>query len=136
MKLAASQEPSSEDDIKALVDFSPIPVPRDYLDLVKKGSELEIGVDLREEGYWFIRIYGAAGAIEMNTAYAVQKHLRHALALGDNEGGDMLVLVEDANPPGIYRIPMSCLSDMDEATYIANSLTELLSHGKNVELLF
>jgi len=136
LKLAASLPPSSNEEIEALLHFSPIDVPTDYLDLIKQGSQMEIGADLGDEGYWFIRIYGAARAIEMNKAYKVQQHLKQALAIGDNEGGDMLLLTSDAKPPGIYRIPMSCISDMDDATYIADNLTELLVQGKNLELLF
>lgn len=136
LKVEAFQPRSSEDEIQALLDFSPISVPDDYLSLIREGSELEIGVDLADEGYWFIRIYGAATALEMNQAYRVQKGLPNALALGDNEGGEMLVHIPSASPPGIYHIPMSCLSDMDEATHIAADLTELLVHAKNVDLVF
>ena len=136
LKLAASQAPSTKEEIKALLEFSPIHVPPEYLQLIQEGSELEIGVDLQGEGYWFIRIYGAANAKEMNQAYRVQEDLRQSLAIGDNEGGHMLVLVPTATPPGIYRIPMSCLSDLDDATFIATDLTELLVNGKNLRRVF
>lgn len=136
LKLAASSHPSSENEIQTLLDFSPIAVPEDYLALIRHGSELEIGVDLGAEGYWFIRIYGAATAIRMNEAYHVQRGLPQALAIGDNEGGEMLLQMPSANPPGIYHIPMSCLSDMEESTYIAASLEELLTQGKNLDLVF
>ena len=136
LKLAASEVPSTKEEIKALLGFSPIPVPPEYLQLIQQASELEIGVDLGSRGYWFIRIYGAEGVIEMNKAYKVQKNLKQVLAIGDNEGGEMLVLAPHASPPGIYLNPMSCLSDMDEATFIASNLTELLVQGKNLELLF
>ncbi len=136
LKLATSRPRSSEEEIRALLEFSPIPVPEEYLSLVREGSELEIGVDLGDEGYWFIRIYGAATAIRMNEAYHVQRGLPQALAIGDNEGGEMLLQMPSANPPGIYHIPMSCLSDMEESTYIAANLKELLTQGKNLDLVF
>lgn len=136
MKIAASDSASTDEEIEELRQFSPIEIPPDFLDLIKHASEIEIGVDLGDDGYWFIRVYGAAGVVEMNKAYNVQKHLHQALAIGDNEGGDMLLLAPHASPPGVYRIPMSCLSDMDDATYIADNLTELLVKGKNLKLLF
>jgi len=136
LKLAASEAPSTKEEIKAFLEFSPIPVPTEYLQLIQHGSDLEIGVDLGSSGYWFIRIYGAADGIEMNKMYEVQKELKHVLAIGDNEGGHMLVLAPHANPPGIYRNPMSCLSDMNEATFIASNLTELLVGGKNLSRVF
>lgn len=135
LKLAASRPPSTKEEIKALLEFSPIPVPQEYLQLIQQGSEMEIGVDLGCRGYWFIRIYGATTAIEMNKAYKVQK-VKNVLAIGDNEGGEMLVLAPQADPPGIYLNPMSCLSDMDEATFIASNLTELLVDGKNLRHVF
>ena len=136
LKLVSYQAPSTKEEINALVEFSPIEVPSEYLQLIQEGSELEIGVDLQGEGYWFIRIYGASNAKEMNQTYRVQEDLRQSLAIGDNEGGHMLVLVPTATPPGIYRIPMSCLSDLDDATFIANDLTELLVKGKNLRRVF
>jgi hypothetical protein len=136
LKLAASDPPSTKDEIKDLLEFSPIPVPEEYLQLIQQGSEMEIGVDLGSRGYWFIRIYGASGAIEMNKIYEVQKDLTHVLAIGDNEGGDMLIVAPHASPPGIYRNPMACLSDMDSATFIASNLTELLVEGRNLSLVF
>lgn len=136
LKLVASQAPSTKDEIKALVEFSPIPIPPEYLQLIQQGSEMEIGVDLGSDGYWFIRIYGAAGVIEMNEAYEVRKKLKTVLAIGDNEGGDMLLLAPHASPPGIYLNPMSCLRDMNESTFIASNLTDLLVNGKNLRLVF
>lgn len=136
LKLAASQPPSTKEEVNALLEFSPIPVPSEYLQIIQHGSNLEIGVDLGSRGYWFIRIYGAAVVIEMNKAYEVQKELKHVLAIGDNEGGEMLVLAPQADPPGIYLNSMSCLSDMDEATFIASNLTELLVDGKNLRHVF
>lgn len=136
LKLAASQAPSTKEEIKALLEFSPIRVPSEYLQLIQQGSALEIGVNLGSKGYWFIRIYGASRAIEMNEIYEVQKEVKNVLAIGDNEGGDMLVVAPQASPPGIYLNPMACLSDMDQATFIASNLTELLVHGKNLRSVF
>lgn len=136
LKIAASQRPSTKEEIQGLLEFSPISVPPEYLEIIEQGSELEISVNLGSRGYGFIRIYGAAGVIEMNKIYNVQKNLKHVLAIGDNEGGDMLVLAPHASPSGVYLNPMSCLSDMEDATFIASNLTELLVDGRNLDRVF
>lgn len=131
-RLDASNNPSSEAEIDELRDFSQIPVPDDYIELIRERTELEFAID----GGKYIRIWGALGCIEMNTAYDIQKNLGKSLAIGDDEGGSALVLLPEIPGvrSGLYLIGFGCL-DVEEADFIANSLEDLLVREMGIEIL-
>lgn len=129
IRLATRQDPSTEGDIRELQAFSPIPVPDDYLQLVSEGTELEFVCN-----ECCFRIWGAKGCIEMNEAYEIQQNIPNSLAIGDNEGGSAIVYLPQVENPGLYRISFGCL-DVEEAQFIAGSLSDLLMNGRNTQVL-
>ncbi|MBL8856414.1 MAG: SMI1/KNR4 family protein [Planctomycetaceae bacterium] len=131
-RVDVSNSPSTDLELQELRNFSRIPLPTDYVELIEQGSEIEILVDNR----MYIRIWGARVCIEMNKAYSIQNCLGDSLAIGDNEGGSALVLVpsNDGIRAGIYLIDFGCL-DIDEGVFIAGSLSDLLINEVGVDLL-
>jgi hypothetical protein len=132
----ASKDPGcTEQDIRELTAFSPVAVPADYLNLVLEATEVEIKADLGVDGQWFLRIWGPAGCIDMNSAYNVQEEFPESLAIGDNEGCGFLILLPTASQPGIYLVRTSYLH-RNGIVYLAKSLSELLINGVNLNLVF
>ncbi|NPC93592.1 SMI1/KNR4 family protein [Bacillus sp. WMMC1349] len=128
--IEARQSPSREEEINALQDFSAIDVPIEYIEIIQLASEIEFNVS--EQMY--IRIWGAAGCIEMNEAYEVQKYLPNSLAIGDDEGGGALIYLQGKDGFGIYYNRFGDL-DIKEAVKIAPSLSELLVNNIGVNIL-
>jgi hypothetical protein len=107
------------------------PLPSDYVELLHHATEIEIDV----EGRGYVRIWSPSGVVELNGAYNIQKYLPGALAVGDDEGGKVFVLMVGERGPGIYR---SSFADPDpgEAVYIAPSFEALLGRGVGIDKLF
>lgn len=122
---------SSDMEIKEMQDyFSEMSIPREYTDLISELTEIEILV--RDDSY--IRIWGAIGCIEMNESYHIQKYIPGALAIGDDEGGQVIFYALGNNSHGVYKIGFGNL-DFEDAIFIADSLYELLMNGRGVDNL-
>ncbi len=132
----ASKDPGcTEEEIQELITFSPVTIPHDYLGIVREATEVEIKVNLAAEGQWFLRIWGPINCIDMNTAYNIQEVFPESLAIGDNEGCGLLVYLPSDPKPGIYLVRTSYIHKKG-AVYIAQNLTELLTNGNNLRLVF
>lgn len=132
--VGAKEPPSSEAELAELALFAKergLVVPDEYLELVREASEIELLVGANG----CIRFWSAAGTVEMNQAYEVQRYLPDALAIGDDEGGKALAMMEGEQGPGLYRFPFSD-PDRAEAVFIASSVRALLSQGVGVARLF
>jgi hypothetical protein len=125
--------PSTDAEIAELIKFSPIPVPEFYLEMSRQGSDFEILVD----NEMYIRFWGAAGCLEMNSAYKIQKYFGQCLGIGDDEGGQAFILAPqiEGYPAGLYLSDFGCLNVQD-STYIAESLEDLLINGTGAERIY
>jgi hypothetical protein len=128
--IASSQPPSSEKAITSLQAFSEINVPTDYLDFIRQVTEVELQVSKQ----MYIRIWGAAGCLELNEAYHIQKYIPNSLAIGDNEGGSALVYLTGTNGFGLYIIGFGDL-DANEAVFITTSLEDLLVRNIGIDTI-
>lgn len=126
----ARKSPLKEEEIKALLDFSTIDVPTEFIEIIQLASDIEINVS----GQMYIRIWGASGCIEMNEAYEVQKYLPNSIAIGDDEGSGALIYLQGKDGFGIYYTRFADL-DIEKAVKIAPSLTELLVNNVGVNTL-
>lgn len=122
--------PSKIEDIEALRAFSLIDLPEEYMEIIHMGSDIECNID----NQMYIRIWGALGCIEMNEAYEVQKHISNALAIGDDEGGGVLLYLNGKDGFGVYYARFGDL-DSEEAVKLAPSLTDLLINRVGVTTL-
>ena len=123
-RIDAYKAAALKEDIESLDSFSNIAIPDDYKDFVRKMTEAEI---LLDNGA-YVRIWGPLGCIEMNTIYNVQKYIPISLAVGDDEGDMMLVLMTGENGFGLYKVGFGDICT-ETAEYIASSLTDLLVYG-------
>ncbi|WP_415272817.1 SMI1/KNR4 family protein [Bacillus siamensis] len=124
----AKEAAATEEEIKALTEFSPINVPSDYLDIVSEATEVEINV----AGGKYIRIWSPAGCIDMNESYEIQDYIPNSLAVGDDEGGNALIYFEGAEGFGLYIVGFGDL-DPEEAVKVASSLNDLLIQDTGIE---
>ncbi|KAA9002010.1 SMI1/KNR4 family protein [Affinibrenneria salicis] len=123
--------PSSADEIQQLYRYiGREAVPEEYIVLISQFSEAEIRI--MDEGY--LRIWGAAGCVEMNASYRIQHYMPGALAIGDDEGGQVIFYARGSNGFGLYKTGFGNL-DMQDAVFIARALTDLLVLGKGIERL-
>lgn len=76
---------------------------------------------------------GAAGCVEMNDAYHIQKCIPNSLAIGD-EGGKFILYVSDQDGYGLYQVGTGDL-DVNGAEFISPSLNELLIYGVGADNL-
>ncbi|KKB73051.1 MULTISPECIES: SMI1/KNR4 family protein [Bacillus] len=124
----AQEAPANKEEIKSLVEFSPINVPPDYLDIVSEATEVEINV----AGEKHIRIWSPAGCVEMNESYEIQDYIPDSLAVGDDEGGNALIFFEGKDGFGLYIVGFGDL-DAEEAVKVAPSLNDLLIYDTGIE---
>lgn len=113
LTLVDPEPPDSEEILQELVDWSPIEVPQELVDVMREASNGQFSVQMPEDDPYYFSIWGADYCLEMNENYHVQEDLGEALGIGDNGGSDMLILIPGATPPGLYRIHMGNL-DLDE----------------------
>ncbi|AGB83056.1 hypothetical protein D781_2813 [Serratia sp. FGI94] len=129
--LDATNPGSTEIEIKKMKDFfHDIVIPDEYLDFTSKHSDAEILV----LGDSYIRIWGVSGCLEMNESYDFQKYIPHSLAIGDDEGGKALFYANGNNGFGLYIVGFGDL-DINDATFVSESLYKLLIDGKGAEKL-
>lgn len=91
-------------------------VASSLLDLLRDATEIELSYRGR-----YLRLYGPVGCIEMDEAYGIASALPNAITIGDNGGGEAIVLVDGA----VYRVGYGALA-RDELHFIANSIDDLL----------
>ena len=128
-RVDAYQPASSELDIKEMTNyFRAMVIPYEYISVVSQMSEAEILVP----GKTYLRLWGAKGCVEMNAAYEIQKYIPCALAIGDNEGGEVILYCEGKNGFGLYKVGFGNL-DINDAKFISTSLTSLLVEGVGVD---
>lgn len=129
-RIDASEPGSSDKEIKRLVEFSDIDIPKDFLDIIRKSTEIEINVDEKK----YIRIWGADGCIEMNEAYSIQENVPNSLAIADDEGGNALIYAIGKQGFGLYVVAFNDL-DPDELRYVSKSLSELLKENIGIDVI-
>jgi len=128
-KVATYNTKSSDVEIDELLQFSQIDIPVEFIQIIKEKTELEIQVDDKK----YIRIWGASGCIEMNTAYCIQKYIPNSLAIGDDECCNILLYAYGYEGFGVYMVSLSDL-DIEEMVFIADSLEDFLVNEKGVEI--
>ncbi|WET42276.1 SMI1/KNR4 family protein [Citrobacter enshiensis] len=124
-RLEVYKPASSKNDMEQMKNhFKDIGIPDEYSAFVSQMTEAEILV--MNESY--IRIWGAEGCIEMNDAYHIQKYIPNSLAIGDNEGGKVILYASGKDGYGLYQVGFGDL-DINDAEFISSSLTQLLIYG-------
>lgn len=118
--------------LKKLENYSKkvgIGIPEDYRKILGLGADMEMLVG--DEGY--IRVWGAEGCVEMNEIYYIQEDIPVSLAIADDGGGGCLVYLEGNEGYGLYYLRYEDL-DVDEATYIAPNLTDVIFKGEGIDM--
>ena len=88
--------PATEEDIAALIAATSVPLPSEYLDLLR----LSDGGHAELSGYpSYVRIWSARQAIDNNEGYEVARWLPGFVGFGDNGGPDMVGFDTRAGPP-------------------------------------
>lgn len=127
VNIKISDTASSESEIKQMLTKSPIKIPNEYPEIIRERSELEIDVC----GNKILRIWSAAGCIELNEAYNIQKYLSQTWAIGDDEGGYTIIYAKGESDIGLYAVSFSDLDD-NEKIFLAPSLYDFLVKGIGV----
>lgn len=124
------EPPASQEDISRLQNFSSITIPKDYEVMSKIATELEINV----KNEMYIRIWGPSDCIEMNEAHNIQKYIPDSLAIGDDEGGNVLIYMNGKYGFGLYMVGFGNL-DSEDAVLIAPSLRDLLVNNTGIDVV-
>lgn len=128
-ELTVSDAKSRDTEIDELIHYSQIDVPLEFIEIIKERTELEIMV--KNEKY--IRVWGASGCIEMNSAYHIQKYIPDSLAIGDDECSNAVLYAHGANGFGVYMVPFGDL-DVNEMVYIADSLEAFFVKEEGIDI--
>ncbi|QEU62004.1 hypothetical protein KDRO_E08890 [Kluyveromyces lactis] len=130
-KLKVRNAGSSDEEIKTMrTFFSGKEIPEEYVCFISQLLEAEILV----QGKSYIRIWGAEGCIEMNESYHIQKYIPNAIAIGDDEGGQVIFYATGGDGYGLYKVGFGNL-DIEDAIFISNSLYDLLMKGNGADNL-
>lgn len=128
-KIETYKAKSLEKDISDLLRYSSITIPDEYLQLIKEKTEIEILVDNQK----YIRIWGAEGCMEMNSAYYIQRYIPNSLAIGDDECSNVMLYAYGQKGFGIYIVAFNDL-DVNEMIFISNSLKEFFVEGVGTKI--
>jgi hypothetical protein len=119
--------PAAEEDIAALVAFTPVALPPQYIALLR----LSDGGYAQLSGYpGYARIWAARTALDYNRDYEVQRWLPGFVGFGDNGGPDMIGFDTRAGQP--YRVcaipfaPMEWNAAMGAVADFATFIQQLL----------
>lgn len=108
-RISVHKHASRYEDVEALLNFSDITIPNDYLSIVRVMTEVEI----------------------LN-AHQIQKYIPNSLAIGDDEGGMALIVMSGARGFGLYTVGFGGL-DANDARFIAPSLSKFLIGAEGAE---
>ena len=111
-------------------------LPKDYQDLMRENQSFEFGVDTGNTHSFVIWcLNGRAGALEMNKALEVQENFgRDSFAIGSDNGDRLILYVRENDEYGLYLVEDYDI-DLDDAVFLAQTLTDLLVNGQNIELI-
>ena len=73
-------------------------VPHEYIEIIKEKTVIEIEINKKK----YLRIWGAAGCMEMNEAYNIQQYISKSLAIGDDECCNALLYANGHNGFGLF----------------------------------
>jgi hypothetical protein len=126
--------PASEADIAALVAGSPVPLPAEYLALLR----LSNGGTATLAGYpSYVRVWPARTAVEYNDGYEVQRWLPGFVGLGDNGGPDMVGFDTRAGEPypvcAVPFVPMEWSAAMGTVPDFGAFIRQLLPVAPDAE---
>jgi hypothetical protein len=118
--------PATEEDLAALIAATPVPLPAEYLALLR----LSNGGQATMLGYpSYVRIWSARTAIEFNRDYQVQKWLPGFVGFGDNGGPDMVGFDTRSGEPypvcAVLFAPMEWEAAMGQMTDFAAFIHQL-----------
>lgn len=127
-----------EQDIEEIARISPVPLPKDYMDLLKQisgegsyGPEFEV----EEEGV-SIWIWSAKMALEKLQEFDQPFHqtfIRNVWMFG-NDLGDFVYFFGTGNDGfGLYRVSAGWLS-MESAEKISDTITDFLVNGVGIDI--
>lgn len=129
--IESQNSPASKEEILKLINFSPIELPKDYLELLEQATEIYINV----KNGGCIRIWellGINGVMDLNEAYQVQRYIPKSLVIGDDGGDIALIYLDGKEGFGLYKIGFGDL-DINDAVKISSSLKDLLVNNVGVE---
>jgi hypothetical protein len=115
-KVDGFNDGATKESIKKLIEFSPIEIPQDYLDLISKQEEIHMEV----AGDRYLRFWDVDSCIELNQAYNIQEDIPTSLAIGDDGGTSVLIYMSIDNNFGLYLAPLGCFYEpADDCEYIS-----------------
>ena len=120
IRLLAHQPGASPVEIAAFQARYP-DLPAEFLELMGEATDVELSYCGR-----YLRLYGPAGCVEMDEAYAISSRIPQAITVGDNGGGEAIVFVPGR---GLHRVGYGALF-ADELVYIARTLDDLLVQAR------
>ena len=127
-RIETSSKASKETEIEEIKVFSQIAIPKEYIEMIREKSEMEINILNKK----YVRIWGAKGCLEMNEAYNIQKYIYRSLAIGDDEDGNAILYANGKNGFGVYVVAFNDLEE-EEMIFIAKSLEELLVYAVGID---
>jgi hypothetical protein len=126
----SSENASEEDDIRRLRNYSPIPIPDEYIDLIREKADILIGIAENKS----VLLWSARRCVEINQANNIQSYLPNSLAIADDGDGNALVYSDGRDGFGLYAVAFNDL-DKDEMIFISKSLENLLVYAIGADTL-
>lgn len=125
-------EKATEDDIKALKDYSDIELPEDYLNFLRE----IMGVSFVIDDYPTFEFWCVNDILNQRRDFPfIEKSLPKSLVIGTDLGDFLFLYGHGKEGFGLYCVESSCAS-YENAKKIANSLTEFLVEGTGFDGCF
>jgi len=136
--------PGGEEDIKAVIEESPIQLPEDYLNFLhtisgndENGISFLVDHDVKPNSTLSIFIWNANYSLEkldeLSEAIPEDEFFEKAWMIGDDLGDFVYYYAEGKDGFGLYRDEAGILY-IEGAEKIADSLTDLLVNGVGIDV--
>lgn len=119
-QVLAKGPPASHDQVAAMMNYFGS-IPKEYVDLVLEATAIE----LEHRNGQYVRIWGPTTCMDMDEGYGIRQWIPEAFPIGDDGGGRIIFYADGNRGSGLYHVGYGAL-DLDEAIWIAPTLTDLL----------
>ena len=99
-------------------------LPRVFIELFAEATEIELSYRGK-----YLRFYGPTGCAEMDDAYGISKLIPGAIPVGDNGGGESIIVIPQGSAAGLHRVGYGALTPED-LLFVAPTLESLLFEAR------
>ena len=123
------RQPAAEESIQSLTASCDFALPEEYLSFLRYSNGGEGSLCIEP---WYFQLCPAEEVGAYNSGYNVGKFLPGYLAIGSNDGGEMLAIRKrDGSPCPVYMVPFIPMAESDAVQIASDFETFAMALGRS-----